>query len=368
MNPQKGGVQKVSILLANFFISCGHKVYYLIYERDEEDNYEYPVEIFYLPGSNFFSGVNLVFYHNLIQELAIDIVLNHDASNDRSTLFLNTGKLEPKKISLHHNDPLIRWNKNRFKSDQHQYLPAFLLEIYSLYKTRKEINFLINKNDKVVFLSKAFLDKIKSQTGIVSDKLLAISNPIVIADNNHSYRKKKQVLYVGRIELKQKRPDILLFIWSKMHRLFPDWELIILGDGPDKNYIQQRSINMGLNNISFKGFVHPEPYYQDASIICMTSDYEGFGMVLIEAMQYGVLPMAFDNWASLKDIIVDNETGLLIPSNDIENYVFKLSEIIKDEELREKIAGNAIKHVQKFDINYIGEEWLNLFEDLNSTH
>ena len=243
-----------------------------------------------------------------------------------------------------------------------------MITAYKLYKTRNEINFLISKSSKVVLLSKAFIKKISEQTGINSDKLTAISNPILIASDNTFPQKRNQILFAGRIELKQKRPDILLLIWSKIFNLFPDWELIILGDGPDRNYIQQSSEEMELKNISFKGFVNPEPYYHEASIICMTSDYEGFGMVLIEAMQYGVVPVTFNNWASLTDIIIDNETGLLVPSGDIENYIVKLKEMMRNKELRNTMGMNAIKLVKKFDINSIGKEWLNLFDELMGVH
>ena len=369
MNPEQGGVQKVADLLAKFFISNGNKVYYLIYENSACDNYKYPVPIYYLPDIKFFSRINLNYYHQLLNDLSIDIVINHDASNRRSVFFLNTGNASSIKISFHHNDPTMRFNDNNvYNSIVKKYMPAFLIKAYKLYKTRKEINFLISKSSKVVLLSKAFINKISEQTGINSDKLTAISNPILIASDNTFPKKRNQILFAGRIELKQKRPDILLLIWNKIFNLFPDWELIILGDGPDKNYIQQSSKEMGLKNISFKGFVNPEPYYHEASIICMTSDYEGFGMVLIEAMQYGVVPVTFNNWASLTDIIIDNETGLLVPAGDIENYIVKLKEMMRNKELRNTMGMNAIKLVKKFDINSIGKEWLNLFDELMGVH
>ena len=68
-------------------------------------------------------------------------------------------------------------------------------------------------------------------------------------------------------------------------------------------------------------------------------------MILIEVMQYGLVPVTFNNWASLKDIIIDYETGLLVPSGDIGNSIFKLIEIIRNEKLRNAIASNAVKQV-----------------------
>lgn len=366
MHPQKGGVQKVCSILTNFFIDRGHSVYYLLHEKQSDDNYQYPVNIYYLPDSYFFSEVNLNYYQKLIGDLKIDIIINHDASNKRSVLFLNSGNHAVRKISLHHNDPLIRFNCNAKQTGLKKFLPGFLIDIYNRYKTKREINFLLENSDRVVLLSEAFVENIKVKTGIESDKLLAISNPVLIPKVEKELIKRKQILFVGRIELEQKRPDLLLEIWKKVYSVFPDWELIVLGDGPDKKYIEQCSIEMGLTNITFKGFVDPEPYYQQASIICMTSDYEGFGMVLIEAMQYGVIPISFNNWASLQDIIIDNETGILAPANDLEAYSYKLMEIMRGDGLRSRIAVNALNHALQFDINKIGEKWINLFNSLTS--
>jgi glycosyltransferase involved in cell wall biosynthesis len=176
--------------------------------------------------------------------------------------------------------------------------------------------------------------------------------------------KKKQVLFVGRIEIEPKRPDLLLLIWQEIHMKFPDWELIILGDGPDRPYIEKCAYQMNLQNVSFKGIVNPEPFYKNASIICMTSDYEGFPLVLIEAMQYGVVPITFNNWASLQDLIFDDQTGLLVNTADIKSYTNRLADIMKNDNVRNRIARNAINQVQKLDIKEIGRQWLNLFDEI----
>lgn len=365
MNPLRGGVQKVSNLLANFFIAKGHQVFYLVHEKAETDTFNYPVTIYYLPDINFFSAANLYFYRHLLYELGIDFIINHDASNQRSLLFLNTGNHFAKKISLHHNDPIMRMNSRSESTGKAKFLPRFLLNKYKIYKTRQEINYLIDHSDKVVLLSNAFIVAIGTKMAIRSSKLTAISNPVQLTEKEIKGAKKNQILYVGRIEMKQKRLDHLLYIWSKVSEIFPDWELIILGDGPDKMKVEQMALDEKLKNISFKGYVDPEPFYRKAAVICMTSEYEGFGMVLVEAMQNEVVPIAFDNWASLRDIIVDRETGLLVPYGDRENYIQQLIELIKHRQLREKIAANAHQHIQKFDINVIGKQWLSLFAEMN---
>lgn len=75
-------------------------------------------------------------------------------------------------------------------------------------------------------------------------------------------------------------------------------------------------------------------------------------------------PIAFNNWASLQNIIVDSQTGFVIKRNDIENYCTKLSTLMSDNDLRSNIASKAIAHISQFDCNTVGEEWLKLFKTL----
>lgn len=368
MNPNRGGVQKVSDTLARFFSGKGHKLYYLIYETDVGDKYNFPAEIFSLPSPNFFSKTNCKYYHKLLHILSIDIVINHDASNDRSRLWLKTGKHQVKKISLYHTDPLhglqakidyqsILINKFVFS------FPVIFRRI-KIIKKQKEINFLLRNSNKLVLLSSEFKKEISSKLHINSSKITSINNPCQFHKIDRIPPKKKKVLFVSRLEFVPKRPDLMLIIWSHLQDEFPDWELLFLGDGPDRAEVESMSKKLKLRNVCFKGFVDPVPYYKEASIICMTSDYEGFGMVLIEAMHFGVVPITFYNWIALNDIIADGETGILVNSNDNIEFSNKLGELINNDLYRMRIAQNAMKISARFNINEIGPKWLELFSVL----
>jgi glycosyltransferase involved in cell wall biosynthesis len=96
----------------------------------------------------------------------------------------------------------------------------------------------------------------------------------------------------------------------------------------------------------------------------MTSDYEGFGMVLIEAMQFGVVPISFFNWSSLQDIIIHDKTGILVKSDNLNDYINKLLELMGNAKLRMTLSTNAAEHAKKFDIEIVGPKWLKLFENI----
>jgi len=368
MNPNEGGVGRVSDILAKYFVSEGHRLYYLNFEYDEKDNYIFPAEIFLLPDTEFFSNVNLDFYHNLLYQLSIDLIFNHDSSNNRSKFWLNTGKHHAKIISLHHNDPLYGLNR---RSDLSRGLRGFLFKTFPLIFyylkvliKKREINYLLKKSDRLVLLSDEFKLQIKRDLKINSIKIKAINNPIISYNIQSSDIKSKQILFVARLELSQKRPDKMLKIWACLQNKYPDWKLLFLGDGPDRTNVEEMSKSMELKNVSFEGFVDPVPYYKESAILCMTSDYEGFGLVLPEAMQFGVVPITFNNWISLKDIIVDYETGILVRTDDLTDYVTKLDHLMSDVYFRNRISANAINHAKKFQIDKIGLKWIRLIEDV----
>ena len=102
---------------------------------------------------------------------------------------------------------------------------------------------------------------------------------------------------------------------------YEDWSLIIVGGGRQLDEMRQLAANLKLVNVKFEGFQDPKSYYERASIFCMTSSYEGFGIVLVEAMQYGVVPMAFNSYISVTDIIENGVMVFLIEPFDIDAYV-----------------------------------------------
>ena len=223
---------------------------------------------------------------------------------------------------------------------------------------------MLNNSDKLVLLSDEFRIQLINELKISSLKIGAIGNPLIWSACHSSITKKKQILFVARFELSVKRHDKMLKVWSYVQSKFPDWELLFLGDGPDRGKVEEISNSLKLQNVRFEGFVDPESYYREASIICMTSDYEGFGLVLLEAMQYGVVPIAFNNWASLRDIIVDDFTGLLVKSGDILDYSEKLAKLISNDAFRSSLAANAREYIKRFQIDTIGPKWLTLFDEL----
>ena len=123
-------------------------------------------------------------------------------------------------------------------------------------------------------------------------------------------------------------------------------------------------MSSGIPNIRFEGFQNPLSYQQEASIFCMTSNYEGWGMVLTEAMQCGTVPIAFNSFASVTDIISDGKTGLLVKPFDMREYERKLRKLMDNDELRYKLSLNAKEEIKQKSVKNVVDRWEALFNKL----
>ena len=139
-----------------------------------------------------------------------------------------------------------------------------------------------------------------------------------------------------------------------------DWKLLIAGDGIYLNRYKSYAEENKLKNIEFLGRVNPVPYYREASIFMMTSKSEGFPLTLNEAMQYGVVPLAFDSFASIRDIINDSENGFIIPEMDMKAYSDTLLNLMTDDRLRRNMAMNALDSCKRYLPERIGDMWWKL--------
>ena len=195
-----------------------------------------------------------------------------------------------------------------------------------------------------------------------------IPDPLAFDIAEVSPLKAKRVIAVGRY-VYQKGFDLLLQAWAKIEKLFPDWELAIYGMGdrsPYDNLAQQLGINM--NRCHLNGSTQNiRKEYLESSLFVFSSRFEGFGMVLIEAMACGLPVVSFDCPCGPKDIVFHDEDGLLVPSGDIDKLANGMSQLMDSYELRHQMAKNAICNVRRFQIDEIADRWQLLFEDvLNS--
>ena len=234
---------------------------------------------------------------------------------------------------------------------------------YEIYRERAFF-YACRQCRKFVLLSEKFFPEFPPMKKF-SEKVCAVPNPAAFppVENIDFSKKKKELLFVGRLEFGQKRPDLLLEIWARLESRFSDWSLRIVGDGPDAERIRALAGTLGLQRVRFEGFRDPKPFYRDAAIFCMTSEFEGFPMVLVEAAAFGCVPVAFDSFAAVSDIIAHGENGVLVPAFDCAAYAEEIARLMTDAELRERLALAARDHVFVFAPDKIAARWETLFAE-----
>lgn len=190
--------------------------------------------------------------------------------------------------------------------------------------------------------------------------LLVISNPNTFVSTEKAELLNEKVICVGKVSV-QKGQDLLAKVWSQVVQQFPDWELHNYGK-LDEAFFAQEDLppNMFLHapvqDIAAK--------YLESSIYVLPSRYEGFGMVLTEAMSFGIPCVAFDCNYGPGDIVINGEDGILVEAENTKELARNLIFLMKNEDNRKKMGSKALRNVQRFEVSTIIMQWDQLFKTL----
>jgi glycosyltransferase involved in cell wall biosynthesis len=138
----------------------------------------------------------------------------------------------------------------------------------------------------------------------------------------------------------------------------------VVGDGPEKGSMMLFCEEHQLDRVEFFGKCDPNPFYKKSKVFNMTSAFEGFGNVLVEAQSYGCVPIMFNSYSAAQDIVLDHETGLLIKPFNIDKYVCKTLELIVDKDRLNNYAENAIKHSTNYSYEATYKKWESVLESI----
>lgn len=383
-HPNKGGIGRVTHELTLELIKRGYNVYYLIYKCGitVQHEYDYPAPLSYLPSRECLSKENIEAYHRYLQENKIDIVINQSGNFEDTRLWVNTGNSVIKVISVIHTPPWASYKhlwkelyplRNNSKIEKLKRIARLILYPRIKYRFKKSriehYKMMLPSTDCVCTLSKKYFSEISEIYPGYEYKYRAIPNP-------NSYKskeidrllvpKKKQVLWVG-LFCSEKKTTLAIKIWKRLYRDYPDWEFVIVGYNKNGFWRERMEyLAQGIPNIRFVGYQDPLPYQLESSISCMTSLYEGWGMVLTEAMQCGAVPIAFNSFASVTDIIDHGRNGILVKPFSIKQYEKELRRLMDNPDLLKRLSENAIQDIKKYDIEQVVSQWEELFEECKS--
>jgi glycosyltransferase involved in cell wall biosynthesis len=237
--------------------------------------------------------------------------------------------------------------------------------IYPFYNPYiRSTSALYQLSDKFVLLSDSFIDSFREIYSVNEKyhKLTSIPNPLTFAKSisqSQLLSKEKIVLIVSRLSEDQKKISIALDIWKRIsHQYDHGWKLLIVGSGPDENLYRKTVSDYKLANVTFLGHQDDvQEYYERASIFLMTSIWEGLPMSLLEAQQNGVVPVVFDNFSAIYDVVTNAKNGFIIQQNDANAFRISLVNLMQDDSLRHKMASNSVQNSSRYHVVNIVNEW-----------
>lgn len=191
-----------------------------------------------------------------------------------------------------------------------------------------------------------------------------IGNPLPFYPENISDPKSKTVICVGKISY-QKGQDRLVEIWDRIYKKYPDWKLELYGKA-NEDFLKTDKLT-GKNIFFYPPVKNIFEKYLESSIYVMPSRFEGFGMVLIEAMACGLPCVSFNCNYGPSDIIKDGKDGFLIGNGNLSEFAEKLELLISDNELRSKMGNTARQNVKRFAPDEIVSQWNDLFYSLKNS-
>lgn len=342
-NPLSGGIEHVTYNLSESFKKLSHHVCCVTADADFDD----------LLKKNHFDIIlsKILKKYNTKQVLPKIYKLTRNTNTVLIACFHNLPTYE-----LYGRKTIIRlMRKTGF---------TFLLKRHII----KKLKYFLN-SDYILFESPRYIPLYKQLVDDQTHAYIAIPNTLGFKEwlEPHDLSAKpNDILMMVRFDESQKRVTLALKIWKEIERcgLFNDWTLRIVGYGPDEKLIFNCAKKLRLNQVVFEGRQKPESYFRNAAIYMMTSAYEGFPMALGEAHQSGAVPIAFDSFPAVHDIIENDYNGILIKNNDIKTYAEQLKALMQNKEKREKMAKNGLISSKRFSEDEIMKQWEVVFKQI----
>ena len=361
-----GGAEHVAVMLANGFCQMHH--IYLIANLNREVTYQInpKVKLLNWSGDNTNKTKRLIYeiknLREYVKEFKPDVILG----------IMYKCSLYGKLASIGTGIPVIQTEHNSFERPSSAPMSS----------KDKFLKFYVNKIfDAVTVLTEADKKSIDNRL----KNVYVMPNPLALQPAESVPQKKKIILSSGRLDSWHvKGFDLLFQAWSKIEKKHPDWDLQVAGWGSKQStidFVQQLAKDAGcVNRIQLLGFREDiVNLYKESSIFVLSSRYEGFGLVLIEAMSQGCACVACDYKGRQKEILCPEgvssskfhvssndlqdsrieicENGILCEPDNVEALAMAMDKMISDEELRRKMQENGIERSKYYSIDNTIARW-----------
>lgn len=376
-NPFDGGVQRTTYKLGKYFHENGYKVSYLSLKQVghmEEIQYGELHQVEAPGGAN--SERNRLFIRKCLWSIRPDIVINQYPYNRQLREILSHEKEE---LGYHLlgclRNSLFSFKDNiREKTElkvKQVWLSKLLtstiglkvIHLYHFIKHRRDLKRIIDQHDYFILLAPPNRKELEYFVGHYKpDKVHAIPNSIPKVHEPGA--KENLLLYVGRLDVSQKRADLLIKLWQKLQPRISDWKFVIVGDGPYREKLLNEIERHNLSSIESVGYADPAPYYEKASVLVMTSAYEGFPNVLLESHSYGVVPVIFNSYSAAPWAAEDGVNAFLLEPFDLEGMADRVEQLAENPEELSDMMKNARSNASRFTIDRVGNQWEDFFKKI----
>lgn len=249
-----------------------------------------------------------------------------------------------------------------FTMSDHGLSRSWLSRFYMRFYKRHYFQAVERQADVVVTLTKG-----DAKEWSHARRIEVIPNFTVMPVIKKSTCESKRVIAVGRLEW-QKGFDRLIAVWAQVIQQHPDWRLDIFGSGTLKDELNNLIKGYNLDNCvtihSFTPTINEE--YSKSSIFALSSRFEGFGLVLLEAMQNGLPCVTFDCPFGPSDVVSDGKTGFVVRDGDLRSFASRMAVLMDDNIKRQQFSKAAVEEVKKYNVNAVMLQWKQLFEELVS--
>lgn len=254
----------------------------------------------------------------------------------------------------------IHFNKSNYRAFSDNHLPKFIQSTVKKFWMHQLIRQLRPLKRFIV------LSHEDAAEWTELNNVTVIHNPLPFLPESYTEGSQKQVIAVGRY-VPQKGFDRLIPAWKLVSEHHSDWTLRIYGDGM-RTQLQEQIDSLGISSNCILEHSTPNivEKYCESSIFVLSSRFEGFGMVIIEAMACGVPPVSFACPCGPRDIIDDGKDGLLVENGDIVGLAEKICYLIENENIRKEMGKQARLNVERFRTEHIAQKWKELFESLTT--
>lgn len=374
VSEQIGGTERTTALIASALRGSGHNCYNL---------YAKYIDGRFVPASSFdraffYSGKKTV--KKVVRDYAVSYILFEGAFTIVKPVIAASKEAgcDVRYVFVHHFSPGNEHLFNTFRgltrtllhaaSARTRLISLIKLLSYPVFKPFMDHRFrtlykvAYDLCDKVVLLSDSYVEDFCRYANIAGrEKFCAIPNALSFQETystDEIFHKSKQVLIVTRFDETQKRISLALKIWRMVEDdpLIAEWQLKIVGHGDWEQDYRTLAHKLGLRRASFEGRQDSMPYYRQSSLYMMTSLYEGWPMVLNEAMQFGCVPILFDT-VLLPELTADGVNSIVVPDGDTRKYYQRMRNLMLDGSRRQDMAEKALSTSKKFTLDIISKRW-----------